>query len=109
MQGLEAPKRKKFVTGLTGVSEPHPGQLIQIDATPYEWFGGNATCALHRAIIDASGKVVGLFLTQNECLYGDNETMRQSRVDFGIPQTVYSDNHTIFRSPKTGKSSPWRN
>ena len=24
-------------------------------------------------------------------------------MDFGIPQTVYSDNHTIFRSPKTGK------
>jgi hypothetical protein len=31
------------------------------------------------------------------------ETMRQCCSDFGIPQTVYSDNHTIFRSPKTGK------
>lgn len=29
--------------------------------------------------------------------------MRQCCVDYGIPQTVYSDNHTIFRSPKTGK------
>mgnify|MGYP000497213561 CR=1 FL=1 len=29
--------------------------------------------------------------------------MRQCCSDFGIPQTVYSDNHTIFRSPKTGK------
>lgn len=29
--------------------------------------------------------------------------MCQCCVDFGIPQTVYSDNHTIFRSSKTGK------
>ena len=55
------------------------------------------------AIDDASGQVVGLFLTQNECLYGYLETLRQCCTDFGIPQTVYSDNHTIFRSPKTGK------
>ena len=83
--------------------KPHPGQLIQIDATPYEWFGGNIKYALHGAIDDATGQVVGLFLTQNECLYGYLETMRQCCSDFGIPQTVYSDNHTIFRSPKTGK------
>ena len=49
------------------------------------------------------GKVVGLFMTQNECLYGYLETLRQCCLDFGVPQTVYSDNHTIFRSPKTGK------
>ncbi len=42
-------------------------------------------------------------MTQNECLYGYLETMRQCCVGFGIPQTVYSDNHTIFRSLKTGK------
>ena len=66
-------------------------------------FGGNIKYALHGAIDDATGQVVGLFLTQNECLYGYLETMRQCCSDFGIPQTVYSDNHTIFRSPKTGK------
>ena len=81
----------------------HPGELIQIDATPYEWFGGNIKYTLHGAIDDATGKIVGLFLTQNECLYGYLETMRQCCLDFGIPQTIYSDNHTIFRSPKTGK------
>lgn len=83
--------------------KPHPGQLIQIDATPFAWFGGNITYTLHGAIDDATGSVVGLFLTKNECLYGYLETMRQCCMDFGVPQTVYSDNHTIFRSPKTGK------
>lgn len=102
--GFESPKKKKIRHRThRRKRKPHPGQLIQIDATPYEWFGGKTKFALHGAIDDATGKVVGLFLTQNECLYGYLETMRQCCVDFGIPQTVYSDNHTIFRSPKTGK------
>ena len=102
--GFESPKKKKIRHRThRRKRKPHPGQLIQIDATPYEWFGGNIKYALHGAIDDATGQVVGLFLTQNECLYGYLETMRQCCSDFGIPQTVYSDNHTIFRSPKTGK------
>lgn len=102
--GFESPKKKKIRHRThRRKRKPHPGQLIQIDATPYEWFGGNTKYALHGAIDDATGKVTGLFLTQNECLYGYLETMRQCCVDFGVPQTVYSDNHTIFRSPKTGK------
>lgn len=102
--GFDSPKKKKIRHRThRRKRKPHPGQLIQIDATPYEWFGGTVKYALHGAIDDATGKVVGLFLTQNECLYGYLETMRQCCVDFGIPQTVYSDNHTIFRSPKTGK------
>jgi len=44
-------------------------------------------------------------MTQNECLFGYLETMRQCCLDFGVPQSIYSDNHTIFRSPKTGKLS----
>ena len=102
--GFESPKKKKIRHPThRRKRKPHPGQLIQIDATPYEWFGGSVKYTLHGAIDDASGQVVGLFLTQNECLYGYLETLRQCCTDFGIPQTVYSDNHTIFRSPKTGK------
>lgn len=102
--GFESPKKKKLHRRThRRKRKPHPGQLIQIDATPYEWFGDSSKYALHGAIDDATGKVTGLFLTQNECLYGYLETMRQCCVNFGVPQTVYSDNHTIFRSPKTGK------
>lgn len=102
--GFVSPKKKKIRHRThRRKRKPHPGQLIQIDATPFAWFGGNITYTLHGAIDDATGSVVGLFLTKNECLYGYLETMRQCCMDFGVPQTVYSDNHTIFRSPKTGK------
>ena len=103
-EGFESPKKKKIRHRThRRKRKPHPGQLIQIDATPYEWFGGSIKYALHGAIDDATGKLVGLYMTQNECLFGYLETMRQCFIDFGIPQTIYSDNHTIFRSPKTGK------
>ena len=102
--GLASPHKKKIRHRThRRKRKSHPGELIQIDATPYEWFGGNIKFTLHGAMDDATGKIVGLFLTQNECLYGYLETMRQCCLDFGIPQTIYSDNHTIFRSPKTGK------
>ena len=102
--GFESPKKKKIrKRTYKRKRKPCPGQLIQIDATPYEWFGGNKKYALHGAIDDATGEVVGLFITKNECLYGYQEVMRQCCTDFGVPQTLYSDNHTIFRSPKAGR------
>ena len=102
--GIESPKKKKIRHRThRRKRKPHPGQLIQIDATPFEWFGGTTKYALHGAIDDASGEIVGLYMTQNECLFGYFEMMRQCCLDFGIPQTIYSDRHTIFRSPQTGK------
>lgn len=102
--GYESPKKKKIRHRThRRKRKEHPGQLIQIDATPYDWFGGNTKYALHGAIDDATGQIVGLYMTQNECLFGYLETMRQCCLDFGVPQTLYSDNHTIFRSPKTGR------
>lgn len=102
--GIESPKKKK-VRHRTHrrKRKPHAGQLVQIDATPFEWFGGTSKYALHGAIDDATGDVVGLYMTQNECLFGYFEMIRQCCLDFGVPQTIYSDRHTIFRSPQTGK------
>jgi transposase len=104
--GIQSPKKKKIKYRThRRKRKHHPGQLIQIDATPFEWFGDSKKYALHGAIDDATGQVVGLYMTQNECLFGYFEMMRQCCLDFGVPQTLYSDNHTIFRSPKTRKLS----
>lgn len=104
--GIESPKKKKIRHRTHHRKrKEHPGRLIQIDATPFEWFDGTQKFSLHGAIDDATGQVVGLYMTQNECLFGYLEMMRQCCLDFGIPQSLYSDRHTIFRSPKTGKLS----
>ena len=81
------------------------GLLVQIDATPFDWFGDGQMYALHGAIDDATGRVLGLYLCKNECLHGYLEMSRQLLSSHGVPVSLYSDKHTIFRSPKTGKLS----
>lgn len=97
---LKKKKRKKHPRRQR---KPFKGELLQIDATPFEWFGGSEKFALHAAIDDATSTITGAYFTHNECLHGYLEVMRQTCMEHGIPQAVYSDKHTIFRSPNTGK------
>ena len=64
--GFESPKKKKIRHRThRRKRKPHPGQLIQIDATPYEWFGGNIKYALHGAIDADQRLVIPINPTQN--------------------------------------------
>jgi hypothetical protein len=104
--GIKSPKkRRKSKNHNRRKRKARQGMLIQIDATPFEWFGGSVKFALHGAIDDASGKIVGLYMTNNECLHGYLEVIRQMVLNYGIPTCIYSDMHTIFRSPNAGKIS----
>jgi transposase len=77
------------------------GMLWQIDATPYEWLGNDfGKFALHAAIDDATSIVIGASFTPNECLEGFCEVMKQGIIRYGVPLALYSDKHTIFRSPE---------
>jgi len=49
-----------------------------------EWFGDRKKYALHGAIDDATGKIMGLYITKNECLQGYFETTRQVLFNYGI-------------------------
>jgi transposase len=102
--GIESPKkRRRYKPHRRRKRKEQEGLLIQMDATPYRWFGGNAMYALHGAIDDATGKIVGAYMTKNECLQGYFETMRQIIEQNGVPIAVYADRHAIFRSPKADK------
>lgn len=104
--GLKSPKKhRKDKKHHRRKRKPQEGLLIQIDATPFEWFGGTKKLALHGSIDDASGKITGLYLSKNECLQGYFEVLRQTLTNHGIPVSIYADRHTIFRSPKADKLS----
>jgi hypothetical protein len=81
------------------------GELLQLDATPYDWFDSGSKHALHASIDDATGQLTGLYMTENECLHGYFSLMRQTMTGVGVPLSVYSDKHTIFRSPLTKKKA----
>ncbi|GAW30934.1 integrase [Carboxydocella sp. JDF658] len=74
-----------------------------MDATPFEWFGTNEKFALHGAIDDATGKIVGLYLAKNECLQGYFEVIWQIVNKHGIPASIYADRHSIFLSQNASK------
>jgi hypothetical protein len=75
--------------------------LWQTDATPYEWLGKEVgKFALHAAIDDATGIVVGARFTEHECALGYSRALQEGIRKYGIPQALYSDKHTIFRSPQ---------
>jgi transposase len=104
--GFKSPKkRRKTKSHNRRKRKSQEGLLIQMDATPFAWFGNNEKFSLHGAIDDATGKIVGLYLTKNECLQGYFEVTRQILLNYGVPASIYADRHSIFRSPKADKLS----
>ena len=61
--------------------------------------------SVHGGIDDATSQVTGLYMSENECLQGYFEITRQTVINFGTPLSMYSDKHTIFRSPLTEKKA----
>jgi hypothetical protein len=76
------------------------GELLQTDATPYDWFQTGETFALHGYIDDARGMVTGLHLSKNECMDGYLEAFRQTLTDYGTPEALYADGLSIFFGKK---------
>ena len=104
--GIASPKkRREVVKHRRRKRKARSGELLQLDATPYDWFGIGSRQALHASIDDATGNLTGLYMTENECLQGYFSVMRQTVLGFGIPLAAYSDKHTIFRSPLTEKKA----
>lgn len=102
--GIESPKKhSKTKTHRKRKRRACPGELIQIDAAPFDWFGDGKMRSLHGGIDDASSMVTGLYLAENECLHGYFEITRQTITNHGTPLSMYSDKHAIFRSPLTQK------
>ena len=101
-EGFASPKkrRKKKQTHRTRERREKFGELLQTDATPYDWFGNGKKTALHAFIDDATGRITGLHMSENECMDGYLEIMRQTLEKHGTPQAIYADGLAIFFSPK---------
>lgn len=103
----ERRKQKKKNIHRPRVRRECMGDLLQIDGTPYEWFykfGNNKKFCMVGAIDDATSTITGLYLVENECLYGYLEIMRQTAKNYGIPREIYSDRAAIFCYTPPGKN-----
>ena len=81
------PRRKRLETF---------GKMLQIDATPYDWFGDGRRYNLHGAIDDATSKITSLYMSENECLEGYFRLMERTFKEHGRPESLYSDRHLIL-------------
>ncbi len=72
------------------------GMLVQTDGTPFDWFNIGKKFSLHGYIDDATGKILGLYMCENECLMGYLEITRQMLKNYGSPIAIYSDKYSVF-------------
>ena len=82
---------------------PYFGELLQMDATSYEWIPGSIW-HLHLAIDDATGRIVGAWFDTQETLNGYYHVFQQILTDYGIPYKFFTDRRTVFTYKK--KNSP---
>lgn len=98
-------------TNLVAVEDAHSrrpraayfGELIQMDATPFQWLPG-ILWHLHLAIDDACGRIVGAWFDTQETLRGYYQVFHQILSTYGIPYKFFTDRRTIFTYKK--KNSP---
>lgn len=81
----------------------HEGELVQVDGTPFNWFKDGHMYSIHGFIDDATGKVLGAYMCEHECLLGYLEVLRQMLTDYGIPQCLYPDKFSVFFPAKSQK------
>ena len=113
--GLVSPEarkiKKKRIVHRPRLRRDCEGDLLQIDGTPFAWFykfGDEKKYCLSGGIDDATGKITGLYFTENECLYGYLEVLRQTCNSYGVPREVYSDRAAIFCfTPRGPKLAQW--
>lgn len=73
----------------------YQGELIQMDASSYNWFGKDVA-HLHLAIDDASGNIVGAYFDTQETLKGYYHVLNQILTKQGIPLAFLTDKRTVF-------------
>jgi len=97
-------KRRRFKVHRRRKRREQQGSLVQTDASPNDWIGLGYNQSLHGIIDDATGQVTGLYICKNECLLGYHEVIRRMIDNYGVPDSMYADRHTIFRSPNEDKA-----
>jgi len=97
--GVWKPKRRRHKR-VFQLRERRPrfGELIQIDASPHDWFEGRGRrCALIVFIDDATGRLTALQFAPCETTRAYLRALRSHVVAHGCPLAFYSDRHGIFR------------
>lgn len=108
LKNADIPLRHKHKSPAKHRSRPRKdlfGQMVQVDASPYDWLSDGRMLSLHGAIDDATSRVLSLWLCEHECGMGYFKVLEQVIKQHGVPASLLSDRHTIFVSPNSSRMS----
>jgi transposase len=78
---------------------PQEGMLLQIDGSPHDWLEGRGPrLVLIAAIDDATGTVPFALFREQEDAPGYFLLLKEIIKRKGVPWSLYSDNHAVFRT-----------
>ena len=72
------------------------GEMVQLDASKFDWFRDGTYAHLHAAIDDATDKVLALYFTKEETTEAYCELVFQINHSYGLPRKFYTDGRTVF-------------
>lgn len=104
-KGLKPPKQKRRPKAHRPRDrKPQAGLLWQLDASEHDWLEGRGPWLnLHAAIDDATGIVVAAQFQINENMNAYYHVMYQGINRYGLPNSLYADQHAIFFVPQKGE------
>lgn len=77
-------------------SREREGELVQMDASKFDWLSNGSYLHLHGAIDDATGRILALHFEKEETFEGYCELMFQMNHDGHLPREIYTDGRTVF-------------
>ena len=95
--GIRSPKAKRRPKKhRSRNAREREGELVQMDASSYDWLGSGSYLHLHGAIDDATGRILALHFDKEETFEGYCELMFQMNSDGHLPREIYTDGRTVF-------------
>jgi transposase len=99
-EGHEAARRRRSKHRRWRERKEYSGQMLQMDGSHHDWLEGRRSkFVLMGYIDDASNRVFGRFY-EYEGTIPAMDSFKRYCLKYGIPQSVYLDRHTTYKSPK---------
>jgi len=96
-QGIRSPKAKrKLKKHRSRDARLYEGEMAQMDASSFDWWGTRSYLHLHGAIDDTTGRVLALHFEKEKTFDGYGELIFQMNHAFHLPREFYTDGRTVF-------------
>lgn len=82
--------------------KPQEGLMLIWDGSPHCWFGKDQDpCCLMTAVDDATSKLLKAFFLPTECSWGYLKLLQAIATTYGLPLSIYQDQHSCLKRNDT--------